>query len=57
MPILRLAAFCLLLSISGAFAQELKISRQWAEGADARDRAARLFAQEVQTRVPEMTMP
>lgn len=50
-----LAALGLLLSASGAFARELTISHQWPEGTDARDRAARLFAQEVQLRAPELT--
>jgi TRAP-type transport system periplasmic protein len=45
----------LLLSIlatasSDALAQELKISHQWAEGIDGRDRAARVFVQEVESR-------
>jgi TRAP-type C4-dicarboxylate transport system substrate-binding protein len=55
MHILLLAALGLLLTTSGAFARELKISHQWPEGTDARDRAARLFAKEVQLRAPELT--
>jgi len=51
-----LVAFGLLLSADGELlARELKISHQWPEGTDARDRATRLFAQEVQLRVPEIT--
>lgn len=50
-----LAALSLLLPASGAFGRELTISHQWPEGADARDRAARLFAKEVQLRAPELT--
>jgi TRAP-type transport system periplasmic protein len=56
MRILFLAVFCLLLSVSGAFARELRLSHQWPEGTDARDRAARLFAQQVQLRAPELTI-
>jgi TRAP-type transport system periplasmic protein len=33
-----------------AFAQEIKISHQWAEGTDGRDRATRVFVQEVEAR-------
>jgi TRAP-type C4-dicarboxylate transport system substrate-binding protein len=36
-------------------ARELKISHQWPAETDARDRAARLFAQEVQQRAPGIT--
>jgi TRAP-type C4-dicarboxylate transport system substrate-binding protein len=36
-------------------ARELKISHQWPEGTDARDRAARIFAKEVQARAPQLT--
>ncbi len=36
-------------------ARELKISHQWPGGTDARDRAARLFAQEVQQRAPSIS--
>jgi len=49
-----LVAIGLFLSAGGALARELKISHQWPEGTDARDRAARLFAQEVQLRAPEL---
>jgi TRAP-type C4-dicarboxylate transport system substrate-binding protein len=35
---------------STAYAQEIRISHQWAETADGRDRAVRLFAQEVEAR-------
>jgi TRAP-type C4-dicarboxylate transport system substrate-binding protein len=34
-----------------ASGQEIRISHQWAEGTDGRDRAARVFAQEVEARV------
>jgi len=50
-----LVAMSLFLSAPGVFARELKISHQWPEGTDARDRAARIFAQEVQARAPEIT--
>ncbi|HST11082.1 MAG TPA: TRAP transporter substrate-binding protein DctP [Terriglobales bacterium] len=33
-----------------AFGQELKISHQWAEGTDGRDRASRVFVQEAESR-------
>src|SRR6185295_3115946 len=35
---------------STALAQEIRISHQWAEHTDARDRAARIFAQEAEAR-------
>jgi TRAP-type transport system periplasmic protein len=38
-----------------ALAKELKISHQWAAEIDARDRAARIFVREVQSRLPEMS--
>ena len=37
-------------------ARELKISHQWPGGTDARDRAARLFAQEVKQRAPTVSI-
>jgi TRAP-type C4-dicarboxylate transport system substrate-binding protein len=37
-------------ALGPARAQEIRISHQWAENTDARDRAARVFAQEAQTR-------
>ena len=37
-----------------ALAQEIQISHQWAEGTDARDRAARIFAQEAELRAPNL---
>ena len=40
---------------SPALAQEIRISHQWAENTDARDRAARVFAQEAQTRSRGLT--
>jgi TRAP-type C4-dicarboxylate transport system substrate-binding protein len=53
-----LAALLIALGISvlaeHAVARELKISHQWPEGTDARDRAARLFAKEVELRVPDI---
>ena len=49
---LLLAALGLLLSTDGGIARELKISHQWPEGTDARDRATRIFAQEAQLRAP-----
>jgi TRAP-type C4-dicarboxylate transport system substrate-binding protein len=51
-----LALLAVLVSVQGpALAQEIRISHQWAESTDARDRAARLFAQEAQTRSPGLT--
>ena len=38
-----------------ALGQEIKISHQWAEGTDGRDRAARVFVQEVQARTNGLT--
>ena len=35
-------------------AQEIKISHQWAEGTDGRDRAARLFVQEAEGRAKDL---
>ena len=52
LPASLLVATALILSATGAFARELKISHQWPEGTDARDRAARVFAKEVELRVP-----
>src|SRR5262245_62087398 len=37
------------------FAKEFKISHQWPGEVDARDRAARIFVREVQSRLPEMS--
>jgi TRAP-type transport system periplasmic protein len=50
---------CLLLFTSlwlegPAFGQELRISHQWAEGIDGRDRAARVFVQEVEARTKDL---
>ncbi len=39
---------------SSAFGQELRISHQWAEGIDGRDRAARVFVQEVEARTKDL---
>jgi TRAP-type C4-dicarboxylate transport system substrate-binding protein len=53
---MRLAAILLTLTIATAFdpvqARDLNIQHQWPGKTDARDRAARLFADEVQLRVP-----
>ena len=38
-----------------ALAKEFKISHQWVAEVDARDRAARIFVREVQSRLPEMS--
>jgi len=38
-----------------ALAKEFKISHQWVAEVDARDRAARIFVSEVQSRLPEMS--
>ena len=37
-----------------ALAQEIRISHQWAEATDARDRVARMFAQETVLRAPDL---
>jgi len=37
-----------------AVAQEIRISHQWAEGTDARDRAARVFAKEAEARASDL---
>jgi TRAP-type transport system periplasmic protein len=39
---------------SAVTAQEIRISHQWAENTDARDRAARVFAQEAELRAPSL---
>lgn len=43
---------CVALSVlpAGASAQEIRISHQWTEGVDGRDRATRVFVQEVEAR-------
>ena len=47
---------CLLALPGGeASTREFKISHQWPVGTDARDRATRIFAQEVQSRVPGLS--
>jgi TRAP-type C4-dicarboxylate transport system substrate-binding protein len=46
---------CLLLSPNSSLAKEFAISHQWMAALDARDRAARVFVQEVQARLPEFT--
>lgn len=45
-------SFCSLLAVCAAQASDLRISHQWAAGKDARDAAARIFADEVTTRSP-----
>lgn len=54
---MRLASLllALVISLTPVSARELKISHQWPGGTDARDRAARVFAQEVQSRVPAIS--
>jgi TRAP-type transport system periplasmic protein len=56
---MRLASVFLTLAVLTAFgpasAREFNISHQWPAKTDARDRAARLFAEEVQLRLPEMS--
>ena len=57
MRVFRLAcviALVALLPMQGARAQEIRISHQWAEGTDARDRAARIFAREAEVRAPDL---
>jgi TRAP-type transport system periplasmic protein len=58
---MRFAAICRLVLIASsvpnlgsAFALELRISHQWAEGVDGRDRAARVFVQEVEARAKDL---
>jgi TRAP-type C4-dicarboxylate transport system substrate-binding protein len=43
------------LGVNASQARELKISHQWPEGTDARDRATRIFVKEVQLRAPHLT--
>jgi TRAP-type C4-dicarboxylate transport system substrate-binding protein len=50
-----LLAVALLVSSEEGFAREFKISHQWPGETDARDRAARIFIQEAQSRVPEIS--
>jgi len=51
------ALFALLMTLSSnaSSATEFKISHQWPAEVDARDRAARIFVREVQSRLPGMT--
>jgi len=49
------SALLLLAWVNPALAREVKISHQWPAEIDARDRAARIFANEVQARVPSMS--
>ena len=54
-PTLRSIAAALavsVVSLSAAHAQEIKISHQWKANVDGRDRAARLFVQEVNKQDP-----
>jgi TRAP-type transport system periplasmic protein len=57
MPVARclFAVFLLLLLPTIGSAKELAISHQWAPGIDARDRAARVFINEVEARLPNFT--
>jgi TRAP-type transport system periplasmic protein len=48
------AAVGLFLAAGVSQARELKISHQWPEGTDARDRATRIFVKEVQARAPHL---
>jgi TRAP-type C4-dicarboxylate transport system substrate-binding protein len=47
-------AAALLLCAESAVARELKISHQWPEATDARDRAARIFVKEVESRSSDL---
>jgi TRAP-type C4-dicarboxylate transport system substrate-binding protein len=57
---MRIVGVCCLLLVAGVaamgelFAEEIRISHQWAEGVDGRDRAARVFAQEVESRTKDL---
>jgi len=46
----------LLVDPTPTVAQEIRISHQWAEQTDARDRAARVFVQEVEKRTRELSL-
>ncbi|MSP50984.1 MAG: ABC transporter substrate-binding protein [Alphaproteobacteria bacterium] len=48
------AASLALAALAPVAAQEIKISHQWKEGADARDRATRVFVDEVKKRDPNI---
>jgi TRAP-type C4-dicarboxylate transport system substrate-binding protein len=50
-----LLAFCLLAPLDPALAREFKISHQWPAQIDARDRAVRIFVNEVQSRITGMS--
>ena len=50
-----LLALLAVLAPKCALAKEFKISHQWVAEVDARDRAARIFVREVQSRLPEMS--
>src|SRR5215468_7641094 len=49
-----LAVVVVILAKNQVSAQEIKISHQWAEGVDGRDRAARVFVQEVEARAKDL---
>jgi TRAP-type C4-dicarboxylate transport system substrate-binding protein len=51
-----LFAAAVALMVDPATARDLKLSHQWPADTDARDRAARLFAQEVQLRAPGISV-
>jgi len=58
---MRIARVCCLLLVSGplcpadlAFGQDIRISHQWTAGIDGRDRAARVFVQEVEARASSL---
>jgi TRAP-type transport system periplasmic protein len=53
--VFALLALCLFASPSAVHGKEFKISHQWPPEVDARDRAARIFVQEVQARLPGHT--
>jgi TRAP-type C4-dicarboxylate transport system substrate-binding protein len=48
-------ALFVLLACQPSLAKDFKISHQWAADVDARDRAARIFVREVQSRLPQMS--
>jgi len=50
-----LVTACLLMPLDAAIGRELKISHQWPGETDTRDRATRIFVQEVNLRVPGLS--
>jgi TRAP-type C4-dicarboxylate transport system substrate-binding protein len=56
LPAILCAAVALLLGAGASEARELKISHQWPEATDARDRAARIFAKEAELRSPDLKL-